>query len=314
MNLRDRLEFYRLLRPALAGTTSASQALRLVQEQSPRSQRPLVEALLRAAESGERLSPALGSFLRPSCASEAILFQAGEESGRLDEALAGLIEDLDGTHLFRRSLVRALAYPVFLLHLGILFPAIWAALGRDAGAFWTSLTLGLLLLWAMPLAIWAILGRRSGSLLLRVPLLGRLLQRSAEIRYLRSLRILYDAGVPVVRALELAAAVLPFEDLSRRADEAARAVRGGVGVSQALLAAFPSPALRAVLHVGENVGDLTGAFRRSEALMSEERERLARSLSATLRTAAFVVAAGLIGWKVISFYSGYLDQLDSRSR
>jgi type II secretory pathway component PulF len=260
------------------------------------------------------MSAALGRFLGPSCVAEATLLQAGEESGRLDEALAGMIEDLEGIRQFRLSLVRSLAYPVLLLHLGILFPAVWAGLARGAGAFWASLTLGLLFLWGVPLAIWGLFGRRWASVLPRVPLLGRLLQRSAEIRYLRSLRLLYDAGVPVVRALELAAAALPFPDLRRRADGAARAVRGGAGVSQALLDAFPSPALRAVLHVGENVGDLTGAFRRSEILMSDERNRLARSLSATFRTAAFVVAVGLIGWKVISFYAKQYDQLDSLFR
>jgi type II secretory pathway component PulF len=141
------------------------------------------------------------------------------------------------------------------------------------------------------------------AVLLRVPVLGDTVRHLATARFAAHVRLLHDAGIPLLAALSTGAELTANAVLARDV----LAARQGVAEGQPLYAALPKthafprflvPALKS----GETSGQLGEALRHVETYAaSGARERLA-TLLALLEPALLTVLTAIVGAIALSFF------------
>lgn len=268
-------------------------------------------------ERGESLPAALAALGPGAPAAYRAVVEAGLRSGRLPEALEGVAEQARRRLDLRRTLARALAYPLLVLGLayglGLVFLVALVPRLRDAAE-----TLGVpeprvlgvlealagsMPYWAAipPLALvaaawfWRRAGRRAGLVgrdpLEWVPYAGAILQRGRRAGFAGWLGLLLDHGVPLPEALRLAGAASGDHVLDRAAREAA--ARASAGAPLEAAARELPPWLGHALLVGGVSGDLPGALR--EAARHDRRRAAHRAelLSEWLPGVTLQVVGGL---------------------
>jgi type II secretory pathway component PulF len=258
-------------------------------------------ALADAVEAGRPISSALRA--PPD---EVAIVAAGEETGRLDANLERLAEQRGRREARRRALLRAVRYPLLVLHAAALLVPLpftfWRPGFPSTWLFWAVVTLA-------PFYAVYFLAR----LLRRTPEGQARLQRMAEwlpgyrtaARHARRatfaevLGAAHDAGIPFDRGLALAAtaAGAPY------ARAAAALVARGSPVAEALRAAgvFDDAGL-ARLQTAEIAGDLGPALAR---LATDEQaiadHALERALFLTAKGFYLLVAAGVVAYALAIF-------------
>lgn len=255
--------------------------------------------------------------------------KAGEAGAALPRVLRRLSEYLARSSGFRRGLVNAAIYPAILmatvlLSMGFLlgyvvpqfaqmyanlqaelpwFTEVVMALGMALRQWWW---LGFAALFALLLIANVWLKRPESrpvldAWLLRRRALGPLLARIDTERWLRTLGMLLESGVPMMAALRISRGVLANTVISAAADRAAEAVRGGARLSDAMADAprFPPLALQ-MMRVGEEAGELDALLiKAADTLEHDIRRTLDRAMAA-LVPAVTVLMFALIGVVVMS--------------
>lgn len=217
---------------------------------------------------------------------------AGEHAGHLGLVLDQLADYTDQRQQSRQKIQLALLYPVILLVaslaivvllLGYVVPDV-VKVFVNTGQQLPALTTGLIAVseavqrwgWAMlgALAVLALLMRQAlrdpgirlrwHSLVLRIPLVGRLARATNTARFASTLAILTRSGVPLVDALGIAAAVIGNLRIRERVIEAAQRVREGGSLTRALEATgeFP-PMMLHMIASGEKSGELDSMLART---------------------------------------------------
>jgi general secretion pathway protein F len=311
-------------------------ALRIEGEGAPRRLAGVSERLLSEVRAGATLAQAMRAA-RPRFRDEYVrIVWAGETAGDLGAALGRLADLLERRIETDRRLKAALAYPAFLtllallslaVVLGLLVPAV-APIFRENGLPTPAVIAALEslrthagdIVVALAAASLALAGglafarrspalrRRLDAAALRVPVAGPILAAREGGRFVRTLAALAAAGVAPLEALESATGVLGNASLRARLDEAARAVRSGAGLAEAIgeARALP-PAAAQMLVVGDESGRLAEMLARAAALVEREEElRMARVL-AVLTPATTLLVAGLVATIVLSVMSAILS-------
>src|SRR5690606_4874480 len=130
---------------------------------------------------------------------------------------------------------------------------------------------------------------------LRLPVLGRYILGVNAARYAATLSILVGSGVSLLTALEAARRTLGNDKLKLAAEEAARTVREGGSLANALQSqqVFP-PLLIHMIGSGERTGELPAMLERASATLSAELERRALALTAALEPAMTLLMGGIV--------------------
>lgn len=213
------------------------------------------------------------------------MVQVGENSGTLDKTLHRLADFLEAQDRTRARIQAALAYPVLMTLVGstvlvFLFVFVVPKITRMLQemkmvlpwptlllinlvdllvAWWWLLLLGLALSFIGLRRYWRTeAGRmRIDRMLLKAPVVGRLLLLIATTRFARTLGTLLQSGVPLLKALDIARTLLANRVLSRAVETAKLRVQEGGSLAVALreTAAFPSMLVQ-LTAVGEQSGKL----------------------------------------------------------
>jgi len=224
---------------------------------------------------------------------------AGEQSGHLDLVLDRLADYTETRQHIRSKTLMALFYPLILTGVAVLVvialltyvvPQVvqvfanmqqqlpWLTRALIAVSdFLHDWGLGLVLLlgaagFGLRLLLrleWALTD--AHRLLLRLPVLGRLLRGLNAARFTRTLSILTASGVPVLEALRIAAQVVANRPMRTAVINATHRVREGSSLHSALehSGLFP-PITLSLIASGESSGDLEGMLER--AAVNQERE------------------------------------------
>lgn len=314
-----------------AGIT-ADVAFRELAADLPRgTARAMMERIHREVSQGRPIHVACRFFERQFPPHLAAIIAAGEASARLPVALRGLVEHLQGIDSLRRTARRALIYPVIVLSATTaLIAFLVGGVVPQFAAIFSSLHLSLpaptLLLIAVSGAVrhgwpWAIaallvttaalivVGRSTrgrfwrDAALLRMPVLGEVLRHLATARFAAHVRLLHDAGIPLLEALTTGAELTANARLARDVLTA----REGVARGQSLHAALPPrhafprflvPALKS----GESTGQLGEALRHVETFASGRAQERLGTLLALLEPALIAVLTSLVGFIALSFF------------
>jgi general secretion pathway protein F len=262
---------------------------------------PLSEALER---SGAGLPPYVTSAVR-----------AGEASRDLAAVFETIADHLETRGTERAQLAGALIYPAFvatvsLLLCGVLMVTVAPQLAQmfeGTGRPLPPLTRVMLAItdWvranavALAVALAAVVvgvpallrlptvRDRWHALLLRLPVIGRLMVLEAAGQYLRTLALVIASRQPAVEAVENAAAVLTVRQFRDEADAATRAIRAGAALSTALGGTtFVPPVARQLVEAGEQSARLARMLDRAALLVEgwvrTDRKRIAALLDPAL--------------------------------
>ena len=156
------------------------------------------------------------------------------------------------------------------------------------------------------LALRLFLRSSSGRLLfdtnvLRVPVLGRVIQKRQMALFARVLGVLLDNGVPVLQALRITADTLSNQLIAAAVHRAREQVAGGETLSEALSAsAYFSPVVIRMLATGEESGRLGAVARRMAETFEHETERAVKTLTALFEPLMIVIMGVIIGFLVIA--------------
>jgi len=282
-------------------------------------------------ERGVSLSQALDSHPKVFTRLFVSMVRAGEASGGLDQSLITLANLLEKQAALRGKIKSAMAYPAAVLSLVVLiasamilfivpiFKNIYASLhGTLPVPTQILIAISDVAVKAfIPIVILVVLGaigfRRwiktpSGRALwhitlLKVPVFGSLVRKTAVSRFSSTFASLLRAGVPVLEALEITKETVNNVVVERAIDSMGEGVRRGEPIA-ARLSAFPvfPPMIWQMMSVGEETGALDSMLTRASVFLEEEIERMVDSLTSLLEPMLIVVLGGTVGSMVICLY------------
>lgn len=324
--------FTRALAAMLSAGLPVIQSLAATEEQaeSPAFRRLLGRARL-AVQYGNSLSSALSLF--PDVFDEMYvnMLRTGEASGRMAETLERQATHLESAAELRHKVQSALIYPVAvaaiatLLASGILvwivpaFEQIYADLGG-------ALPLPTLLLVAasrgmrqhalvviaivMALVLAVKWGRRTrwggyawSRLTLSLPVFGPLLLKLSLARFAEALSQMLHNGIPILRALDLAARVVGNRVIETTIQQARAAVERGDTFSAALRASgrYPSLLIQFVA-TGEKTGRIDGMIERAGRFYRDEVAVTLRGITSLVEPMLIMFLGTVIGGMVVCLF------------
>jgi type IV pilus assembly protein PilC len=287
-------------------------------------------------ESGSSLSQALSRHPKQFNRLYVSMIRAGETSGNLDKTLSDLATTIEKQVELRGKIRAALTYPIVVLSLvlGILlamllfivpvFKKMYDELGgKLPPATQVLIALSNIAIHAMPLVILGVFGliygyRRwvrttSGKatrdrLLLRVPIFGGLVRKTAMARFASTLSTLLRSGVPVLESLEITAESVSNAVVADGVHAISEGAKRGEPLTRPLQdhPVFP-PMVTQMMSVGEETGALDSLLQKVADFFEAEVQRTVDSLTSLLEPLLIVVLGSAVGAMVISLYLPMFD-------
>ena len=260
------------------------------------------------------------------------LVEAGEQSGSLETMLDRIATYKEKTESLKAKVRKAMTYPaavvvVAIIVSGILlikvvpqFQVVFAGFGAELPAF-TLFVIGISELvqewWVLFLvgivgAVWGFIYARKRSqrmrdvidrLMLRVPIAGNIIEKSAVARYARTLSTTFAAGVPLVDALNSVAGATGNAVFTN----AVYKIRDDVSTGQQLnfsmrnTGVFPNMVVQMVA-IGEESGALDDMLDKSASYYEEQVDNAVDNLTALMEPMIMAVLGVLVGGLIIAMY------------
>ncbi len=318
------LLFKKLAQLCGSGAMPVSDALKSLAARSldPRV-KEVAKSLYKDIGEGRTLAVALERYpeMFDSCARH--LVEAGEATANLPFVFKNLIKYIEDRRNLRKTIVSALAYPVFLcvfacgvvaLFMFFMLPKIkemMSNMGAKENFPMAMMDfLGNFLATAAPAA--AVLAvaaaffvkmlrrRREGrvktdAFVLKIPVVSRIVLDAESARMCSLASVLLASGVPTTEAFAMSEKSIKNEDLRLRFRDFRTAVNDGAQVAAALqkFGILPDEDID-IIAVGEKTGSLVGAFSEIAQIRADELQRRIKTATAVLGGAALAAAFVLV--------------------
>ncbi len=281
-------------------------------------------------EKGENLSSSLGAFpdIFPSVFRETL--KVGEETGKLEESLRILAQQMEREHDLKSKITSAMVYPCVVLGLAVIIGILMFifAIPKMQEAF-TELNVKLplstrillsssdflikkwpiavLIFLAAIFAIFALVKKKKGGraiswLTLRIPIVSKLVKNINAALTIRTLSSLLSAGVPVVRSLEITSGTLNNFYFKKALRDAALVVEKGKKVSEALKqysTLYPSMVVE-MMEVGEETGETSEVLKKLAVFYEGRVAATTERLSSIIEPMLIIIVGGIVGFFAIS--------------
>lgn len=314
----------------LVSVSPLEEALRTIALQADRpAVRRVLEGVHAGVLEGRRLSDAMGLQGQAFPPLYRAMVSAGEASGALQPILERLADGLERDQQVRGRVITALVYPAVLavVALGVIVALMAFVVPKVVDQFESmNQTLPLLTrvvigvsngmrdwgwLMILLLALAALLGAvalrnpairlRADTLLLKLPLVGRLARDLHGAKMARMLATMLTSGLPVLEGLTITARTVSNRRLRQATETMAEAVREGGGLSAAMRRAdvFP-PILVYMTASGESSGRLEPMMERAADYLEREFSTFTAVMLSLLEPAIIVVMGGVVAVIVLS--------------
>ena len=254
---------------------------------------------------------------------------AGQSSGRLGDVMERLATHLEKSRKLKNKLLSALIYPavlacvallVVVLLLGFVVPAVieqFETLGQELPPLTNAVIgisefmrgWGLIILPVIAFGLWLLRGAfqtpaikaRWDGLVLRLPLLGKVIRSANAAQFARTFATLSGSGATVPDALVAAKGSVGNEVFRQAAVKVRRQVEEGQPLNRAMrqTGAFP-PMLVHMVASGERGGDLPAMTSRAADYMEEELDSNATVALGLLEPLLIVMLAGIVAMIVLA--------------
>ncbi len=317
--------FFRQLSTMLKAGVPIVQSLDTLaaQARDPRLQ-PILRDVADYVKAGHPISEGLARYPETITPVMLSLVKVGEEGGFLDEALAQNSDYIDREIKLRNMYKRATFYPKLVLASSFIIIAVCNTIIASVapGSKGLSSPLGIgtwLFLAAVGFGIWVFMrvGLTNPNIkasfdqfVLKIPVLGFTMHQLAMAKFGRAFGAMYKAGVPLNKALPLAADTCGNEYLRRRMYPAFRMVGEGRGIHETLIStgAF-SPIVLDMVGTGEKTGNMEQMVTKVSEYYEGEAEARQNALAMVTGVVIFLIVAVYIGYMVITFWTDHYSGL-----
>ncbi len=257
---------------------------------------------------------------------------AGEAGGRLDMMFRDLADYFEDRMRIRRSIVKALFYPVTLMvvawflgtfALKMVRSAIGSIMGTSPtfsfGGFFVEygwFQAKWLTVFAIIAGICVLLARLGvlkwiwGAVSTYIWPLAPITRRFALARFFRSLALLIQSGLPIHQCIERSASVTMNPYIAQDMLKAVPHVRNGETLTDAFSHShFLLPTAREMIYVGEESGEIDKTLRKVSQYYLEEASHAVDKAVPVLYYIVYLAVAGAIGYIVFQFYMSYFGAL-----
>jgi type IV pilus assembly protein PilC len=260
------------------------------------------------------------------------LVRAGESSGVLETVLETIADYKENIESIKGKIKKALFYPATVIAVAIIvcgillvfvvptFRETFVSFGADLPAF-TALVFGIsdvVVAWWWLIAILAFIAAGSfmfvykrsvplqhfvDRMMLKLPVIGAVLNNSAIARFARTLAVTFKAGVPLVEALDSVAGAtgntVYEQAVIRMKNDVAVGYPVNVAMKQVNL--FPHMVVQ-MTAIGEEAGALDTMLFKVAEFYEEEVKNAVDALSSLIEPMVMVIIGGLVGSIVIAMY------------
>ncbi len=289
-----------------------------------------------AVSSGSTLSEAMGKHKKVFDELYVNMVEAGEMGGALDTILVRLANYREKADALTRKVKGALVYPavVSFVATGVtiamltfivpIFAKMFANLGAELPAP-TQFVLGvsqvlqkyfLVILGAVALLIvgFKLMMRNEegqfqfDKFMLKTPVFGNLIRKSAVARFTRTLGTLIQSGVTILDALEITAKTAGNRVLQRAIKKSVLSIAEGDTITNPLKESgvFP-PMVIQMIGVGEKTGGLDDMLSKIADFYDEEVDAAVSALTSMIEPMVIVVMGVVIGGILIAMYLPMFD-------
>jgi type IV pilus assembly protein PilC len=284
--------------------------------------------IVRALSHGSRIADAFARHPRIFPPVFVAILSAGEASGDIARAFEQLAVYAEGRARMSERIRRVLRYPLFLLAVAsgvvtfmmtLVVPQIVAFLNSIdsqlppatrvlialsdvfAAVWWMA---GLLLIGGAMLAALAHrnserVARVLDGAMLRLPLVGEVMEKLMLARFAQSLAILVQSGLDLPASLRGAQDTLGNRALEVRLDAARRQIAQGRSLSSSMAGLFP-PFAASILRVGEQSGQLEKSLGDIAAHYDREAAASVERMIGALEPVLTLLIGGLLAWVVLA--------------
>ncbi|RVT41005.1 type II secretion system inner membrane protein GspF [Sphingobium algorifonticola] len=314
----------------LVEVSPLEEALRTISRQSEQDHvRAIVGRVHGGVMEGRRLSEALGADTRSFPTLYRAMISAGESSGSLPTIMERLAALLERQAEIRSKVITAIAYPsvlaVFAVSVVIalmmfVVPRIvdqFDTIGQQLPVL-TRVVIGisnmLVGYWYVFLVVGIVIGfaafqalrrpairYRFDGILLRLPVIGRLIRDLHAARMARTLSTMVASRLPLMEGLVLTANTVHNRVLRKASDDIVEAIRGGGSLSAALrrTGVFP-PLLVYLTASGEAAGRLDTMLERAADYLEREFDSFTATALAMLEPIIIILMGGIVAVIILS--------------
>ena len=300
------------------------------QQRHPLFKRAL-QGIVREVNQGSNLSTAMRRWPKVFDQLSIAMVDAGESGGVLDESLQRLAKLLEQHTKLQNEIKAAMGYPSIVLAIAILvflgltlfLIPVYAKIFETLNAELPPLTLFLVSLSGI-LRDWFLItfgvvtgclwlfsryySSKNGKLLvdgylLKIPLFGELLQKSATAKFCRTFSSLSRAGVPILRSLEIVSETTGNAKISKAIWDSRQEVMEGTPLSSSLdrHKVFPELAL-SMLAIGEETGRVEVIISKMADFYEDEVSSTVKALTSMLEPAMIVIVGGIVAVILLAMY------------
>ncbi|MDB5002074.1 MAG: gspF [Mucilaginibacter sp.] len=313
-----------------AGINLKSSFELIIADQQKKKDKELYTAIQRAVLNGTTFSQALQQTGQFSLY-EVYSLQIGEETGKLIEVLQDLAKFYQNKIKQRRKIVSALTYPcvVMTTSLGAVFfmlkfvvPMFGDVFKRFGGKLpWITekiigvsqalennflrfiILLALITAFILSVRKTEQFRKVSSKLLLRIPLVGNLVQKIYLARFCNSMRLLINARLPLLRAIALIKQMIEYYPIESSLQKVEDDIMNGKSLHQSMqqFSIYPSKMIQLV-KVGEETNQLDYFFGKISEQYIEEVEFKTSTISSMMEPLIIIFLGLIVGVILISMY------------
>lgn len=331
VSITSKLMFVRNLKVMISAGVALPRSLNILSEQI--KNKKFSKALLEIKEEiirGRPFSEALSKH--PDIFSELFtsMIKVGEETGKLEEVLDVLSNQMEKDYQLRSRLKSAMVYPAVILfammtigalmlilvipkladvfnEMGVELPfttRVVIAIGVFMANFWYLLPIAIIaVIFLLRFFLKTKIGKITiNTISLKTPLISPITKKTNAAYTIRTLSSLISAGVPIVRALEIVSNSLTNIYYKNATKEASEKVRKGSKLGQALSQykdIYPNLVIQ-MIEVGEETGETSGILEKLAGFFEEEVTTSTKNLSAVVEPILMLIIGAAVAFFAIS--------------
>ena len=335
VKLQDKVIFTRQLATMINAGVPLTRSLNTMSQQTrSKSLQKYLTEITRDVESGAPFADALAKYPKVFNDIYVNMVRAGEEGGILDDILLRLATQQEKDAEIRGKLKSAMTYPgivlsitliAFIFLMTTIVPKIGTIIQDVAGPdyelpAYTQVLLGIsafmtgpgiklfpLIVVGFVLIIRFFKSKRGKPIwhriLLKIPLINKIIIKVALARFARTFSSLNAAGVNILDSLHTTADAVGNTVIKEKLDNAADAIKNGKPLSEPLSKdpLFP-PILSQMIAVGEETGDIDSILEKLAGFYEEEVDQVAQALTSILEPIMIVILGSIIGVIALSVF------------
>jgi len=312
----------------------------LAQQTENQTLKDITKAVVYDVEAGNTLADALAKHPKAFSGLYVNMVAAGEAGGILDTILLRLATFLEKNDALVRKVKGALVYPAVIISVAIIaiavllvfviptFSSMFASVNMELPLptrvvirasdlltrFWWAIILGAVALVVGLRSYYSTPdGRRNiDGMLLKAPVLGDLLRKSAVSRFTRTLGTLISSGVSILDGLEITAKTAGNRVVHDAVMQSRQSIAGGETIAGPLQnsGVFP-PMVISMISVGEQTGGLDEMLTKIADFYDAEVDVAVSALLSLMEPVMIVVLGVIVGGMVVAMYLPIFDMVNA---